>query len=829
MILDQLFKIFDKQRYLAVMMYKEKILYINPRMQELLGYDKETILQMHPADIFPENEHKEKVKENIKRRLKGEDFPATYDPVEIKNTYNKRLYVKFCSQTIKLPDGTYAGLVSGLDLTDNLKKECLIDILKEINQTVITQETEKEIFSKIAKYTHKRGNYEFVCASIKIPGSTDMDPKYCYGNYDDKFLDFLRSIFKADSQYADKCMATKYMIDNKFMLINDLAKMDFSNKTLIDTMLKQNFRSVLFFPIFKNNELYASIGICSRYRDDFDKTSIKIFKEAKQDIEFALKKAENIIYLKLLQEALDKTYSWVVITDENGNILYINKSVEEITGYKLTELLNKNPRIFKSGYHSTEFYKKMWNKLLNNEIVETIIINKDKKGRIFYLKDKIVPVTTPDGKKYYISLAVDITHEKTLQNKLKKDLLTDLPNRNEFINLISKAIHPKQNYACIIIDLKDFKIFNQLNGNSTGDYLLRKFADFLKTIFYENDIIGRIGGDEFAVFIKYNSINDLYSIIHKIMYKIKNLEDFHNKISINIGVSLYPKDSANITELIEKAFLALEIAKEKGDFTYEFFNKQINQKIIEYSDIKKLITTAIKNKEFIYHFQPYVNAKTLEITGAETLLRIKRNNTLIYPNTFIDFAENSGYIKEIEKIMFPQYLKHLNELSIPLSFNISGKSLTDQNHIKTLFGNVNNKSIVIELTEREIAGNIEYTKEIFKYFKEKGFNLSIDDFGTGYSSLTYLKDLPADYIKIDISFIRNIEKSEKDLAIVETIINFAHKFNLKTIAEGVETENQVKILQKLNCDYLQGYYFAKPMPIDKLKKFLNSYKNSKPV
>lgn len=823
---QQILEIFNKQPYVAVMLYKEKIIYANKKLQELLGYNQKEILELPAEGIFPPGKTREKIKEVVARRLKGEEFPATYEPFEVLNKNNKRLMMKFFTQTIKLDDGDYAGFVLGIDVTDEFKKEFLIDILKEINQTIITKEKESEIYQNIVKAIYTKGGYEFACASIKNPSNTELEPKYCIGNFDEEFLNFLKTIFKADPAYTDKCMTTKYMLENKFMVINDLTKIEFPNKKLLDTLLKRNFKSILFFPIFKNNKLYSSIGICSKYIDDFDNISISIFEEAKQDIEFAIKKTENISYLRLLQEALDKTYSWVVITDEDANILYANKSVEEITGYKLTELLGQNPRVFKSGYHSNDFYEKLWEKLQNNEVIETILINKDKNHNLFYLKDKIVPIFTPDGKKYYISLAIDITHEKTLQNQLKKDILTDLPNRNEFINLISNVISEDKKYACVIIDLKDFKIFNQINGNSAGDYLLRRFADFLKTIFYENDIIGRIGGDEFAVFIQYKSINDLYSIIQKIIYKVQHLYEFRKRISINMGISFYPKDSKNITELIEKAFLALEIAKEKGDFTYEFFNPDISDKILEYSGIKQLLIEAITYKKFIYHFQPYVNARTFKTAGAETLIRIKHGPHIVYPDVFIDFAENSGYIKEIEKIMFPRYLEYLKQINIPLSFNISGKSLTDEMHIKQLFSNISDLPVIIELTEREIAGNIEYTKEIFNFFKEKNFKLSIDDFGTGYSSLTYLKDLPTDYLKIDMSFIRNIEKSDKDLAIVETIINFAHRFNLQTIAEGVETENQVKILQKLKCDYLQGYYFAKPMPFEDLQKFLKSHKNS---
>lgn len=210
----------------------------------------------------------------------------------------------------------------------------------------------------------------------------------------------------------------------------------------------------------------------------------------------------------------------------------------------------------------------------------------------------------------------------------------------------------------------------------------------------------------------------------------------------------------------------------------------------------------------------------MKIAGAETLLRIKYENKIIYPDSFIDYAENSGYIKEIEKIMFPKFLEYLKQLNIPLSFNISGKSLTDKEHIENLFKNIEKLPINIELTEREIAENIEYTQEIFDYFKNKNFKLSIDDFGTGYSSFSYLKNLPADYLKIDISFIKNIENSQKDYAIVETIIDFAHKFNMQTIAEGVENINQVKLLQKTKCDYIQGFYFYKPMPFNEFKEIL---------
>ncbi len=816
--------IFDNQLHIAVMVYQDKIIYANKKFQQLLGYTEEEILNLDPKELFSDNlKIKEKIKENIKKRLNGINFSYEYEPIEIKNKYHKRIIVKFLTQTIQLNDGSYAGLVFGIDLTNEYKKTLLINIFKNLNKIMLTANNEDEIFQKIVNTLYEKGKYAFVCVPFKDKSNT-MIPKYYKGSYDENFLNYLKSIFKISPDYLDKCMATKAVIENKIIAYNDFSKVNFPNKELINNMLKYNFRSALFIPIYKNGEPYSFIGICSQFAEDFDKTTISFFEELKNTIEFSIKKTELNTFLHLLKEAVDKTFSWVLITDEKAKILYANKSVEKISGYKLNEILGKTPKLFKSTYHPKKFYKNIWEKIKNNKIFEGIIINKNKNDEIFFLKDKIIPVKAPNGKKYFISLGEDITTEQLLQSQLKKDLITNLPNRNEFLSIISNQL-TNDYYAFIILDIRDFKIFNQTHGHEAGNKILQKISHILKSIFRKEDVIARIGPDEFGIWVKYHSIKDLYTIINKLINKIIYNKKLQN-LSINLGIALYPQDSTNPLELIEKANVALEEAKNKGYNTYEFFSHEIDEKISEYSLAKNIITDALKNKNFVYYFQPYVDAKTFNVVGAETLLRIKTNDKLIYPNMFIDFAEKSGYIKDIEKLMFPKYLQYLKEVNIPLSFNISGKSLTDEEHIKSLFQNIEELPIVIELTEREIAENIEYTKKIFNFFKKKSFQISIDDFGTGYSSLTYLKDLPADYLKIDMSFIRNIENSPKDLAIVQTIIDFAHNFNLKTIAEGVENENQIKILQRLNCDYFQGFYFAKPMPFEEFKNFLSEAKTT---
>jgi len=795
-------KIFENNPYINILLYDTNILYTNNTLLQILEIPPQLIKKLKPYDIALLKEDREKLKAII-NQIHNEELLKTNTPILLRTSSHKRIYMEFYAQNLHQEKG----LLIGINVTNDVKKEYLLNILKNINQTIIKSENMIELFSNLTEAIFNNNTYEFVCNFQFNEEKKRFELNEHTGEIYKNAVNSIIKIINSDS--------ISEVLQNKLLTIN----------TSLFKDIYSYYKSLLFIPIQKNNQIISIITICSKFNNDFEELEIKLFEEAKKEIEFGIEKIKNLSFLILLQEALKKTFGWVIITDEEGNILYANKSVEEISGYSIKELLGKNPKIFKSNLHDKYFYEKLWENLKNNKIFEGIIINKNKKGELFYLKNRIIPISTPNQKNYYISLAIDITKETKLKNKIQylsvKDSVTNLYSRSGFIKKVKESIQKDKKYALLVIDIKDFKILNQLSGIEAGDFLLKKFAELLTHVFYDNDIIGRIGGDEFAVFLEYHSLKELEFIVHKLINKTKHIEFFNTHLSINIGIALYPKDSTDINELLEKASLALDIAKTQGDYAYEYFNIEIHNEIKKYSDIKKMLTEALKEKKFVYYFQPYVDAKTLKIAGAETLLRIK-SSQLITPNHFIDYAENSGFIKKIEEQMVPILAKQAKEINIPLSFNISGNSLKDKKHIQKILSYIKDLPLTIELTEREIAINIEYTKEIINMFKSNNLKISIDDFGTGYSSLVYLKDLPADYIKIDISFIRNIEHSKKDLAIVETIINFAHKFDIKTIAEGIETQNQVKILQELECDYLQGFFFAKPMTFENLKNFLKN-------
>jgi diguanylate cyclase (GGDEF)-like protein/PAS domain S-box-containing protein len=812
---------------IIVLIYKEKIVYCNRNFSKIYGKPCEEIIgKTDVIDLFPD-EKKEIMTKIKERRLKGEKFTSYYSKEELITYDKKRLFVKFHSKTIDY-EGTPAGLVIGVDVTHETKINFLLDLRQKLSRELMSSYDINDVFKYITHMAYQEGIFNFTCIPVKDPDSMHFTPKFYEGEYDSHLIKFFNSILYMQEDYLDKCYVTKYLLANQIALIKDVEDMKYEH--LKKELLARNIRSAVCIPIYYEHNPIAIIGLFSEYKNDFDEKYIKTFEDLKNCVEFTISKIKILSNLLLIKEAIDKEHSWVVITDENGIILYANKTVEELSGYKISELIGKKPNVFKSGCHNQKFYEKLWNTIKKGKIFEYIIINKSKNGNLFYLHDKIIPVKTLDNKTYFISIGKDVTNEYKLKNEIKRfqkyDILTKLMNRNRFVEKISERLQIDKDglYALLIIDIKDFKLINQLYGREKGDRLLVKIAEFLQNVTYNEDLISRIGSDEFAVFIKLDTLNTLYKIIDKIFKKIKNVDFYDTEIDINMGIALYPKDATDISELIEKALISLEVAKEKGENEFEVYNQQIHDNLLKEKNSKEIIKQAIKENEFVYHFQPYFDAKTLKPTGAESLIRISQKGHLIYPDKFIDFAEKSGFIKEIENIMFPKYLEYLAKSPIPLSFNISGTSMKDLTHIKNLFKNIDkNNNIIIELTERELAFNIEYTIKVFEFLKEKNIKIAIDDFGTGFSSLTYLKNLPIDILKIDMSFIKNIDTCNKDYAIVESVIDFAHKFKMKTVAEGVEREEQVKILQKLGCDYLQGFYFSKPLPFDKFISFLKNY------
>lgn len=438
----------------------------------------------------------------------------------------------------------------------------------------------------------------------------------------------------------------------------------------------------------------------------------------------------------------------------------------------------------------------------------------------------------------------DVTRRKFLEAKLFHqahfDALTELPNRTLVLDRLMQAINQAKktstNVAVMFLDLDRFKLINDTLGHALGDKLLAEVARRLNECTGENDTVSRAGGDEFLIILPaLQTEAEIIAIARKCLNALN--EPFiidNNKFNstISIGISTYPRDGQNAETLIRNADIAMYRAKELGRNNFQFFTEEMNQKVQKRLKIENLLREALHKDEFILVYQPIVSLKTKRVVGVEALMRWEHpGHGLIPPSDFIPVAEETGMIMPLGAWVLRQTCKQIRLWRegglklVPVSVNLSARQIKQTNFLDLMNRilheeDVEPKSIVFELTESIVMDDIKGSIELLDKIKEKNISIVIDDFGTGYSSLNYLKRLPVDKVKIDKSFIEDIQHYSDDAAITSAIIALAGKLNLKVIAEGVETKEQLTFLIKHHCDEIQGYYFSEPLNADAFARLL---------
>lgn len=570
----------------------------------------------------------------------------------------------------------------------------------------------------------------------------------------------------------------------------------------------------------------------SKEKEFFDEEIIELLEELKNDLEFSIKRFNEIETNLIISKAVENSYSWVLVTDENFKIIFVNKKVCEISGYSREELIGKTPNIFRSGLVSNKIYEEIYKKIVSGKIFNGILINKKKNGEIFYLKTTIYPIKV-DSKVRYISIGEDVTKEVLLEKEIKiikqYDNLTSLLNREGFLFVLSEELKKLKNSAILaLVDVRNFTFINKNFGVKVGNEILKDIANKLKN-YFPDAIIARVGADEFAIFIETSNTEEtlikLMDSLNNIFSKPFYINEIEITLSFNTGIATASKN-IDLTILFENASLALSSAKADMENSFVVFNNNLEEKLNRINFAKKLIEKAIKENLFVLYYQPLFDTQTLKLVGFEALVRIKDEDKVYFPYFFIDVLEESKYLTDYERWLLNEIKRKATEWLIPISFNISANSFKNKEYIKYLSSLNLNINLVMEITERVLMENIQQTKEILNQVKTiTGLKVAMDDFGTEYSSLKYLKDLPVDEIKIDISFTKEIVENEKTTAVVETIITLSKKLGMKTLAEGIETKEQLEILKEMGCNYLQEYLLGKPMPDIEANKLVEKYKS----
>jgi len=555
------------------------------------------------------------------------------------------------------------------------------------------------------------------------------------------------------------------------------------------------------------------------------------------------------VRLKLAASVFSHTGEGMMITDIEGNILEVNDTFTRITGYDREEVIGRSLSMFDSGINAADFYDAMWRSLLADDKWYGELWNRHKNGKDYAVTVNISAVRDDSGQvKNYVALFDDITliksHQQHLEHIALYDPLTDLPNSVLLSSRLTYSLlHCRRAdhlLAVAFLDIDGFKAINDQYGREAGDKLLVIFAKRIVETLREGDTLARISGDEFVVLLpELEEITDCLSVLDRILHAASTpvvINDVTLNVSASIGVAIYPHDDVHTDELIRHANQAMYLAKQAGRNSYQFFDAHQEFKARAQREELERIRTALDQKEFVLHYQPKVDMRAGTVIGAEALIRWQHpERGLLPPAAFLPVIENHVLSIAVGEWVIDTALCQIATwqamgLDLPVGVNIGTMQLQDGDFFVRLtemlaaHPEVEPHYLDLEVLETSAVHDMTKVSATMKSCMKIGVSFSLDDFGTGYSSLTYLRRLPANTIKIDQSFIRNMLDDEEDLAIVVGVIALSKAFQRTAIAEGVETIAHGVTLLQLGCDMAQGYGIAKPMPAANIPEWVANWR-----
>ena len=807
--------------YFGIGIYHETFLYANPYLCKLLGYTIDEFQRMKPEEILYYEEDKIFARKVIKKRLRGEFFILPYHETTFKTKDGKKVEVLLFTCTI-FYQNKYCGMIVAIDITKQKILENFNKFLRKINRAIITCTYETEIYEKILPDIYETLNLKAVWIGIPDYKKDIIKPKFFYP----KNLKFLKNWKTSIS--SQKCICIKSLLSQNIKIVSDIVKSDLPHKK---KLLSLNIHSLCAIPLVKHDQIISILILCSEEPNFFNKYK-EFLKELQKVLSFALNKIDLLFKNYIINEFIKKPDEILIICDEKGNIEYINPFGFELLSKLEENLLETN--CFELLYLSKKVLKELREK--KKDIRKVSIYSKPGKEKLI-LDLKISLLDLPGNIKKLIILGKDLTKEIEFEKEKHTlqyiDSLTGLLNYSGFSKRVSEILSfLKVRSLFIVIDFYNFSYINRFYGLDAGDFCLKELAKKLNVLIGKKGIVGRTSGDEFSLFLIDIKAEEVIKWLNKIKTLISLPLEYKNKIislEFNAAVVFYPDDGKTFEELWQKVNILLSETKKKGANVIEIFNPLIETQVEKIFKIDTLVKKALKENLFVFYYQPFFETQTLKLAGVEALVRIREKAQLVLPGEFIKYLEESPYLIEFEFLNFKKNLEKLKKWKIPISINISSKSFRTLNfeEVFLYFKNILSEFssyLILEITEHAFAKDIEKAKEILKTIKSFNIKIALDDFGVGYSSLNYLKDLPIDILKIDLSFIKSMVDDTKTYHIVTAIINLAHYLNIKTVAEGVETKTQLEILKKLKCDYVQGFLLSPPLPEEEIENLIKSKK-----
>ena len=540
----------------------------------------------------------------------------------------------------------------------------------------------------------------------------------------------------------------------------------------------------------------------------------------------------------------------VCLHHPDGRYLYVSPSCEVLLGYRYDEMLGQDPYSFFHPHDCDRIRQQAHVWAMKGQIIPIIYRMRQKSGNYIWFETLTTPLTDARGQIVQLqTTSRDITKRIQVQNQLEydalHDTLTGLPNRHLLIERLELSIQRAKrldnyHFAVLFLDLDRFKVVNDSLGHLAGDKLLIAIAQKLQATVSGIDLVARLGGDEFVILL--DEIKDMQQAIHnteRIFTELQiplMIEDREVYMTCSVGIVLGTKDYTDASHLLRDADIAMYRAKNKGKARYEIFDTEMHMQAVHRMHLENDLRRAIKCQEFVLHYQPIISLDNGYLFGFEALIRWQHpSQGLKYPSEFIPVAEEIGMITSLDFWALKTACQQLTEWqttfpnlpTLKISVNLSAQDLQRSNLLEEVDQilaqtHMSGECLTLELTESMLIEDIQSTILLLSQLKARGIQISIDDFGTGYSSLSYLHRLPIDNLKVDRSFVNQMQEGKRNHQIVETIATLSAQLELDAIAEGIETQQQLELLQQLGYKFGQGYLFSKPLSLEDAEALLAS-------
>ncbi len=574
------------------------------------------------------------------------------------------------------------------------------------------------------------------------------------------------------------------------------------------------------------------IGLLQGYKRDLDAHALALEQKSGE--------------LHLAGHVFKSSKEGILITDAESRILAVNPAFTEISGYRAEDVVGKHPDLLASGKHEPDFYRNMWQTIRESGSWSGEIWNQRRDGSIFPELLQITTVRSASGEVlHYVGTFLDLTERKEAEDRIRQlaefDPLTGLPNRSllgdRMAQAMARAERENRRVAALILDLDRFKTVNDSLGHAIGDQLLQGVAARLRHLVRHSDTVSRLGGDEFVVVLTgLEHPAQALPAARKILEALAapfQMGEHELQVTPSIGIALYPDNAGDTETLLKHAEAAMYHAKNQGRNTFQFFTPEFNHWATDRLRIENGLRHALARNELLLHFQPQVDLATRSIVGCEALLRWQpADSEMVMPDRFIPVAEETGLIVPIGNWVLEQACEQLarwdaaGAAPIRMAVNVAVPQLRQPGFVDGVRQALQRAGLAperleIEVTESVLLDKDERISRTLEGLLALGTKLSLDDFGTGYASLSYLRNFRFNVLKIDRSFVSELHHNEADIKLIRAIISIARDLSLQTVAEGVESEVQLEILQELGCTLGQGYHFSRPVPAARMGELLH--------